>query len=331
MGWEAQAGAGVGFLVVGLLQGFKQIRSFRKRSNTRNRLVFHQGRARKSWYHDLELYIILFLSLSHIVCDMVVSGTEGNLDHALAASVNLQRMGVACVFLFYAVVALIVDNTRVLPIPPEIIKLLILFAFGQEFLLFYLQRDHVGLESQYHYLSLVPVGVCLGSTAAEIAYPKAVLPPLVRSMGLILQGTWFLQIAVSLFSPKWVSKGCALHEIGEGDYTVTCQGMNLMRGQAIATLQFNCHLALLLVLLLPMYALMSKLYTGSPQHYDPLGDSEGHFEATELLQMQESSLTSPQHHMHADHFHVIQEDEELEEPTPRRGSTDSNGFRSMLI
>ena len=228
MGWEAQAGAGVGFLVVGLLQGFKQIRSFRKRSNTRNRLVFHQGRARKSWYHDLELYIILFLSLSHIVCDMVVSGTEGNLDHAVAASVNLQRMGVACVFLFYAVVALIVDNTRVLPIPPEIIKLLILFAFGQEFLLFYLQRDHVGLESQYHYLSLVPVGVCLGSTAAEIAYPKAVLPPLVRSMGLILQGTWFLQIAVSLFSPKWVSQGCALQEIGEGDYTVTCQGE--MRG-----------------------------------------------------------------------------------------------------
>lgn len=228
MGWEAQAGAGVGFLVVGLLQGFKQIRSFRKRSNTRNRLVFHQGRARKSWYHDLELYLILFLSLSHIVCDMVVSGTEGNLDHAVAASVNLQRMGVACVFLFYAVVALIVDNSRVLPIPPEIIKLLILFAFGQEFLLFYLQRDHVGLEIQYHYLLLVPVGVCLGSTAAEIAYPKAVLPPLVRSMGLILQGTWFLQIAVSLFSPKWVSQGCALQEIGEGDYTVTCQGE--MRG-----------------------------------------------------------------------------------------------------
>ena len=218
MGWETQAGAGIGFLVVGLLQGFKQIRSYMKQSNR------NQNSSHKVWYHDVELYMMLILSLSHVICDMVVSGTERNMDHAVAVSVNLQRMGVASIFLFYAVVTLIVDNTKALPIPPEILRLLALFAFGQEFLLFYLQRDNVGLEGQYHYLLLVPVGVCLGATAAEIACPKAVLPRLIRSMALVLQGTWLLQIAVSLFTPKWVSRGCSLQEVGEGDYTVTCQG-----------------------------------------------------------------------------------------------------------
>jgi len=101
-----------------------------------------------------------------------------------------------------------------------------------------------------------------------------------------------------------------------------------MRGQGIATLQFNCHLALLLLLLLPLYGVMSKLYT-SPQHYQPLGDLEDHYEAKELTQLRDSSRISA-HFMQADRFYVIQEDEELEEPTPRR-SSDSNGFHSMVI
>lgn len=102
-----------------------------------------------------------------------------------------------------------------------------------------------------------------------------------------------------------------------------------MRGQGIATLQFNCHLALLLILLLPLYSVMSRLYT-SPQHYQPLGDSEGHYESKELTQLKDSSRISP-HYMQGDQFHVIQEDEELEEPTPRRTSSDSNGFHNMVI
>lgn len=101
-----------------------------------------------------------------------------------------------------------------------------------------------------------------------------------------------------------------------------------MRGQAIATLQFNCHLAFLLLLLLPLYALMSQLYI-SPQHYVPLDDSEHNFQSKELLQLQESTRISP-HYMHADQFQVIQEDEELEEAIPRR-SIDSSGFHTMTI
>jgi len=220
MGWEAQAAAGVGFLIVGFLHGFKHIRSYRLQ-NSRSHSF---GAQRRSWYHDVELCVILVFALSHVISDLVVSRTEADLQHPVAVSVNSQRLAVAINFLFYAVVTLIVDNTKVLPVPPEMINLLALSAFVQEFLLFYFQRDGAGLESQYHYLLLVPIGVCAGSTAAEIAYPKAVLPPVIRSIGLVLQGTWFVQIAVSVFSGKWISQGCTLKEDGEGDYTVTCQG-----------------------------------------------------------------------------------------------------------
>lgn len=223
MGWEAQAAAGVGFLVVGFLQGFKQIRSYRLRSS-RSSSFQRFGVRRKSWYHDVELYVILVFALSHVISDLVVSSTEADLQHPVAVSVNSQRLVVAINFLFYAIVALIVDNTTVLPVPPEMISLLALSAFVQEFLLFYFQRDGAGLETQYHYLLLVPIGVCAGATAAEIPYPKAVLPPLLRSMGLVLQGTWFVQIAVSVFSSKWISQGCTVKEDGEGDYTVVCEG-----------------------------------------------------------------------------------------------------------
>jgi hypothetical protein len=91
-------------------------------------------------------------------------------------------------------------------------------------------------------------------------------------------------------------------------------GMHLMRGQAIATLQFNCHLAFLLLFLLPLYSIMSTC-NSSPQTYEPLGDGEGFGEAKELVQVRDPSRISP-HFLHADNFHVIQEDEELEEVTP---------------
>ena len=221
MGWEAQAAAGVGFLVVGLLQGFKHVRAYRLRNSRSQSSVRARG---KSWYHDVELYVILVFALSHVICDLVVKSMEAQAQHPVAAAVNSQRLVTATNFLFYAVVTLIVENTRVLPVPPEVISLLALSAYVQEFLLFYLERDGVGLEGQYHTLLLVPIGACVVSTAAEIAYPKSILPPLTRSMGLVMQGTWFMQIAVSLFSPKWISQGCTLKEEGEGDFTVTCQG-----------------------------------------------------------------------------------------------------------
>jgi hypothetical protein len=220
MGWRMEVAAGLGFFAVGLIQAFKHMKKMRARKSG---FVSHRNR-QKSRFHDLDLYTILALCIVHMLFDMAVIHHEEGKSHGFAAAVNVEQLGVVSLFLLYSVVALIVENHRVLlPVPSEVVKLLAMFAFGQEFLLFYFQVDNAGLEVQYYHLLLLPIGVCLVTTGAEIPYPNSDLLPLLRSMALVLQGTWFFQIAASLFT-KWISQGCLLSETGEGDYTVSCQG-----------------------------------------------------------------------------------------------------------
>ncbi|KAL5746436.1 hypothetical protein ACOSP7_027582 [Xanthoceras sorbifolium] len=46
--------------------------------------------------------------------------------------------------------------------------------------------------------------------------------------------------------PGLITHGCSLHEKGRGNYTIKCKGrLEYHKARTIATLQFNCHLALL--------------------------------------------------------------------------------------
>ena len=90
----------------------------------------------------------------------------------------------------------------------------------------------------------------------------------------MLQGTWFVQMGVSLFS-RWVAQGCSLHQVSRGNYTLRCKGHpEYHRARAIATLQFNCHLALLVVVIVGLYSVVSGRNRGpldSSARYMPLG------------------------------------------------------------
>jgi hypothetical protein len=131
MGWRIEVAAGLGFLAVGLIQAFKHMKKMRARKSG---FVAHRNR-QKSRFHDLDLYTILVLCIVHILFDMAVIHHEERKSHGFAAAVNVERLGVVSLFLLYSVVALIVENHRVLlPVPSEVVKLLAMFAFGQEFL-----------------------------------------------------------------------------------------------------------------------------------------------------------------------------------------------------
>ncbi|EFJ20600.1 hypothetical protein SELMODRAFT_26699, partial [Selaginella moellendorffii] len=165
-------------------------------------------------------------------------------------------------------------------LPKEILRLLAVTAFGLEFFLFYLKEDDgSGVQGQYHRLLLVPIGVCLVSTLLRICYPRSELLRFIQNLGLILQGTWFFQMASSIFSSRGMSQGCWLDQNGEGDYAVHCKGMMaLHRGKAIATLQFNLHLAMILAVVLPTYAFFHKAGGGGDSsqisRYQQLGSSD---------------------------------------------------------
>ncbi|KAG9449508.1 hypothetical protein H6P81_009473 [Aristolochia fimbriata] len=168
---------------------------------------------------------------------------------------QLQLIAVASLFLLYSLTGIVAAKfTHLLPLPSQILDLLALFGFGQEFLLFYLQRkDPDGLENRYYGLLLVPIAVCFASTTLAIKSPKSPYPRLGRAVGLVLQGTWLLQMGFSFYT-NLITHGCSLREKSRGNYTVRCRGhANAHRSMAIATLQFNCHLAFLVILVVGVY------------------------------------------------------------------------------
>lgn len=189
-------------------------------------------------------------------------------------------LAIAFLFLTYAVLALLMKFTDSIPLPPSFLNLISFFAFAEEFLLFYLQKkDTVGIENRYFDMMLVPITICLFSTVLELRSTKSNLPRLARAIGLILQGTWFLQMGLSFFT-KWVAHGCSLHVKSRGNYTVRCKGHpEYHRGRAIATLQFNCHLAFLVVLVVAVSSMVSRKHGGQGRqgvqgsfvHYRPIG------------------------------------------------------------
>lgn len=144
--------------------------------------------------------------------------------------------------------------------------------------MFYTQnKDPSGIENRYYDLILVSIFICLFSTLLELKSSKSTYPRLGRGIGLVLQGMWTLQMGFSFYS-NLITSGCSLHERSRGNYTIKCKGHpEYHRGRAIATLQFNCHLALLVTLAVVCYSIFCKTYGINREfmRYKPLGDEDG--------------------------------------------------------
>ncbi|RDX81368.1 hypothetical protein CR513_37962, partial [Mucuna pruriens] len=217
-------------------------------------------------------WISLVIFSSFFVLNSTVSLVDAhNSNDAVGSALQLQVFPIALIFLLYSVLPLF------LTFPSPLVEIVGAFAFVEEFLLFYLQRkDPSGVENRYYDLLLVPIALCVFCTLLELRSPHSNIPKLGRGVGLILHGTWLLQMGLSLFS-GWVAQGCTLHRVSRGNYTLRCKGHpEYHRARALVTLQFNCHLALLVTLLIAFFSLISArnpLPLPLPLHsrYSPLG------------------------------------------------------------
>lgn len=256
---------GVGFIVVGAHEAFVHASESPKEGNKKTSSpLFWIG-------------VVIFASL------FVVNSTVSLLDahksnDAVGSALQLQVLPIAFVFLFYSILPLLRLEVS---LPYPLVGLVAAFAFVQEFLLFYLQRkDPSGVENRYYDLLLVPIALCVFCTLVDLGSPHSNVPKLGRGVGLILHGTWLLQMGLSFFS-GCVAQGCSLHRVSRGNYTLRCKGHpEYHRARAIATLQFNCHLALLVVLLVAAFSFISAR-NGLPLHslstpYAPLAEAELH-------------------------------------------------------
>lgn len=217
------------------------------------------AKAKPSYALALSFISIALLSCLFILNSLISFVDAVNASDSVGSALQLQVLAIASLFLLYSVLGFLVSFTNRFRLPSSIITLIGLFAFVEEFLLFRLQKkDPEGLENRYFDLILVPIAVCVVSTVLELKSPKSNFPKLARGVGLILQGTWFLQMGFSFFT-NLLAHGCSLHEKSRGNYTVNCKGHpEYHRARAIATLQFNCHLALLVVLVAGLYSIIAR-------------------------------------------------------------------------
>ncbi|GLT35444.1 hypothetical protein SLA2020_098960 [Shorea laevis] len=202
----------------------------------------------------------------------------------VGSALQLQVLAISMLFFLYSLLGLFGDFKNSFSLHSSILDLVLLFAFVEEFLLFYLQRkDPSGIENRYFDLLLVPILICVVSTVLELRSKKSNFPRLIRGVGLILHGTWFVQMGLSFYT-SMMAHGCSLHKKSRANYTVRCKGHSeYHRGRAIATLEFNCHLALLVVFVVSLYSIMVKRngLRKDFTRYRPLGEEMQQMENVE--------------------------------------------------
>uniref|UniRef100_A0ACD5ZTI4 Uncharacterized protein n=1 Tax=Avena sativa TaxID=4498 RepID=A0ACD5ZTI4_AVESA len=183
----------------------------------------------------------------------------------------LPTLAASALFLLYSLTPFL---PLAAPPPPQLLDLLLAAAFAQELLLFAHRRASTaaGIENQYFDLFLVPVTVCLGATLLAAHSPDAVPPRLARAAGLALQGTWMVQMGFSFFTSA-IASGCALHAESRADYTIKCRTHeDYHRARSVATLQFNGHLALLVLAGAATYAAVVSRGGSQQSGYTMLGN-----------------------------------------------------------
>lgn len=82
-----------------------------------------------------------------------------------------------------------------------------------------------------------------------------------------------MQMGFSFYTDL-MAHGCALRERSRGNYTIKCKShMDGHRSKAIATLQFNCHLALLVLIVVGLYSIVGQNHPSAVSYvnYKPLG------------------------------------------------------------
>ncbi|KAF8399339.1 hypothetical protein HHK36_015204 [Tetracentron sinense] len=271
MGLYALCFAGSGFILIG---AWEALVSSYARLNPSSSPPPNQTTRTKPFFSSVSSFAIALFSVFFIINSIFSLIDALNSNDRVGLPLQLEIIATASLFLLYSIASLLIDFSDSLPLPSSILNLIAFFAFVQEFLLFYLQRkDPSGIENRYFDLLLVPITVCIFSTLLELGSPKSNFPRLARGVGLILQGTWFIQMGFSFFS-NLMAHGCSFHGKSRGNYTVKCKGHpEYHRGRAIATLQFNCHLALLVVLIVGVYSIIAPKYRafGNYMNYRPLG------------------------------------------------------------
>ncbi|XP_031280141.1 uncharacterized protein LOC116138566 [Pistacia vera] len=280
MGLLTFTAAGGGFILIGIWESLSSLDPSETQLSdpSKSRLSDTNKERRDLYSSSLSFVIVCFFSFLFVLNSLVSVFNAVNFRDRVGSALQLQVLAIASLFFLYSVLGLLRNFRSSFSLPSSVLDLVLLFAFVEEFFLYYLQRkDTSGIENRYFDLLLVPILVCVISTVLELRLTssRSNFARLGRGVGLVLQGMWFLQMGLSFYT-NLLAHGCSLHEKSRGNYTIRCKShADYHRARAIATLQFNCHLALLVALVVGFYSMMAKRNGirggGDFMKYRPLG------------------------------------------------------------
>ncbi|KAJ0433041.1 hypothetical protein HanIR_Chr17g0865881 [Helianthus annuus] len=268
-------------------------------------------------FFTASLLSFLFISNSFISITSAIKSHDQT-----GVVLQLEVISIAALFLLLSILGAVTNLKNSVNIPSHVINLLCLFGFVEEFFLFYIQKkDPDGIENRYYDLLLVPICVCIVSTLLELREEGAKYSRLGRGVGLVMQGMWFVQMGLSFYSGL-ITDGCFMKKKSRGNFTIWCKGHpEFHRARAVATLQFNCHLALLVCFVAGGYSLVSRRYgvSGGAMEYKPLG-----------AEMQRVSMSHAQFTLDSDDDDEdgVKDDEGVEKNVVVVAETGVNGYGS---
>lgn len=264
--------AGLALASLGLWHTFNTVKAYY--SNGSAKFVL------RTWYpfksplrklENLELILILTFSILSIFTQIL----DPKLMHF---SFKLQNLEHATMFLHLAIFAgftLFAEFSNSSKILHSVSGVLASSVFAQElFLLHYHSTNHLGIEGHYHWLFELIVCVSFLSAVAATVSPTNFPASLVLSISIVLQGCWFMIMALMLWVPSFVPQGCIPQLDGSSSSSirhgaVICENPEAdFRARALANLQLSWIISAVLffVAALSLAMARSPTFRGLPSN-----------------------------------------------------------------
>lgn len=237
--------AGLALASLGLWHTFNTVRAYY--SNGSSKFMSRTWYPFKSPLRKLEnLELILILSFS--ILSIFTQILDLKLMHF---SFKLQNFEHATMFLHLSIFAgftLFAEFSNLSEILHSVSGVLASSVFAQElFLLHHHSTNHHGIEGHYHWLFELIVCISFLSAAVATISPTNFPSSLVLSISIILQGCWFMIMALMLWVPSFVPQGCIPLLVGHGSGSgsirhgaVICESPEAdFRARALANLQLS--------------------------------------------------------------------------------------------
>lgn len=206
-------------------------------------------------FRHLELYCeLLAVSFALLYQGIALSTCA---QGSTAQILGLQLFVMLLMFFLVLLITLISDSTAALPLPNELLFLLLGVAFSVEWMVLDRLADpKLALERECFVLLGVLAALGAGSCLLLAWRPKVFIVNLVLCASISLQGTWLLQTGLSLFYESFLPEGC--HRLSSGSTQCDVDAAKL-RAIALMDLAFLVHIILMICAFAFVYGLISRV------------------------------------------------------------------------